>query len=114
MKKIFFSIALVSATVAFAQKKEIAAAVKAIDAGDVAATNSQIAAAEAVMGGKTYMVEPAVLEQYYYAKGLALLKSGKNAEGAAYLAKMSELGKEKIYTGKDSSKNKVYYVILIT
>ena len=110
MKKIFFSIALVSATVAFAQKKEIAAAVKAIDAGDVAATNSQIAAAEAVMGGKTYLVEPAVLEQYYYAKGLALLKSGKNAEGAAYLAKMSELGKEKIYTGKDSSKNKVYYV----
>ena len=74
MKKIFFSIALVSATVAFAQKKEIAAAVKAIDAGDIAATNSQIAAAEAVMGGKTYLVEPAVLEQYYYTKGLALIK----------------------------------------
>ena len=110
MKKIFLSIALVSATFAFAQKKEIAAAVKAIDAGDVAATNSQIAAAEAVMGGKTYLVEPAVLEQYYYAKGLALLKSGKNAEGATYLAKMSDLGKNKIYTGKDSEKHKVYFV----
>lgn len=110
MKKIFLSIALVSATFAFAQKKEIAAAVKAIDAGDVATTNTQIAAAEAVMGGKTYLVEPAVLEQYYYAKGLALLKSGKNAEGATYLAKMSDLGKNKIYTGKDSEKHKVYFV----
>lgn len=110
MKKIFLSIALVSATFTFAQKKEIAAAVKAIDAGDVAATNSQIAAAESVMGGKTYLVEPAVLEQYYYAKGLALLKSGKNAEGATYLAKMSDLGKNKIYTGKDSEKHKVYFV----
>ena len=110
MKKIFLSIALVSATFAFAQKKEIAAAVKAIDAGDVAGTNAQIAAAEAAMGGKTYLVEPAVLEQYYYAKGLALLKSGKNAEGATYLAKMSDLGKNKIYSGKDSAKNKVYYV----
>lgn len=110
MKKIFLSIALASTTLAFAQKKEIAAAVKAIDAGDIAATNAQIAAAEATMGGKTFMVEPAVLEQYYYAKGMALLKAGKNAEGAAYLAKMSDLGKNKIYTGKDSSKNKVYFV----
>ncbi|ACU07512.1 TPR repeat protein [Flavobacteriaceae bacterium 3519-10] len=110
MKKLFLSIALVSATLAVAQKKEIAAAVKAADAGDIAGTNAQIAAAEAAMGGKTYLVEPAVLEQYYYAKGMALLKSGKNAEGASYLAKMSDLGKNKIYTGKDSSKNKVYYV----
>ena len=83
---------------------------KAADTGDIAGTNAQIAAAEAAMGGKTYLVEPAVLEQYYYAKGMALLKSGKNAEGASYLAKMSDLGKNKIYTGKDSSKNKVYYV----
>lgn len=110
MKKIFLSIALASTTLAFAQKKEIAAAVKAVDAGDIAATNAQIAAAEATMGGKTFMVEPAVLEQYYYAKGMALLKAGKNAEGAAFLAKMSDLGKNKIYTGKDSSKNKVYFV----
>ena len=110
MKKIFLSIALVSMTFAFAQKKEIAAAVKAIDAGDAATTNAQISAAEAAMGGKTTSLEPSVLEQYYYAKGLALLKSGKNAEGASYLAKMTELGKSKIYSGKDSSKNRVYFV----
>lgn len=110
MKKIFLSLALLSIAFAGAQKKEIAAAVKAIDAGDTATTNAQIAAAEAAMGGKTYLLEPAVLEQYYYAKGLSLLKAGKNAEGASYLAKMSDLGKAKIYTGKDSSKNKVYYV----
>ncbi|AYO57823.1 hypothetical protein CO230_06625 [Chryseobacterium sp. 6424] len=110
MKKILLSIAVVSSAFAFAQKKEIAAAVKAVDAGDVATTNSQIAAAETAMGDKTYLVEPAVLEQYYYAKGMSLIKSGKNAEGAAYLAKMSDLGKNKIYTGRDSSKNKVYFV----
>lgn len=110
MKKIFLSLGLLSIAFAGAQKKEIAAAVKAIDAGDTATTNAQIAAAEAAMGGKTYLLEPAVLEQYYYAKGLSLLKAGKNAEGASYLAKMSDLGKAKIYTGKDSSKNKVYYV----
>lgn len=110
MKKIFLSIALVSATFAFAQKKEVAAAVKAVDAGDLTAAQSQISAAESVIGDKTYLVEPSVIEQYYYAKGMSLLKSGKNAEGAAYLAKMSDLGKNKIYTGRDSSKNKVYFV----
>ncbi|MBF8456129.1 tetratricopeptide repeat protein [Kaistella sp. G5-32] len=110
MKKIFLSIALVSMTFAFAQKKEIAAAVKAIDAGDTATATAQISAAEASMGGKTTSLEPSVLEQYYYAKGLSLLKGGKNAEGASYLAKLSELGKSKIYSGKDSSKNKVYFV----
>lgn len=95
---------------AFGQKKEIAAAVKAIDAGDVATTNSQIAQAESTMGDKTYLLEPAVLEQYYYAKGLSLLKAGKTAEGASYLSKINDLAKNKIYVGKDSSKNKVYYV----
>ena len=95
---------------AFGQKKEIAAAVKAIDAGDIATTNSQLAQAESAMGNKTYLLEPAVLEQYYYAKGLSLLKSGKTAEGATFLAKINDLSKNKIYVGKDSSKNKVYYV----
>jgi len=110
MKKVFLSIAMVSMTFAFAQKKEIANAVKAIDAGDTATANAQISAAESAMGGKTYLLEPSVLEQFYYAKGLSLLKSGKTAEGAAYLAKMNDLGKMKIFTGKDASKNKVYYV----
>lgn len=110
MKKIFLSVAVTFSALAFAQKKEITAAVKAVDAGDMATTNAQISAAEAAMGGKTYLVEPSLLEQYYYAKGMSLLKSGKNAEGATYLAKMSDLGKQKIYTGRDSEKNKVYFV----
>lgn len=110
MKRIILSVALVSTTFAFAQKKEVAAAAKAIEAGDVATTNAQLSAAESAMAGKTFLVEPSVLEQYYYAKGLSLIKAGKNAEGAAFLAKMSDLGKSKIYTGKDASKNKVYYV----
>ncbi|TXF79379.1 tetratricopeptide repeat protein [Chryseobacterium sp.] len=110
MKKIFLSMAMVSVTFAFAQKKEIAAAVKAIETGDMTTATSQISAAESAMGGKTQLLEPTVLEQYYYAKGLSLIKSGKNTEGAAYLAKMSDLGKSKIYTGKDSDKNKVYFV----
>ena len=110
MKKVFLSIAIVFITFASAQKKEIAAAAKAIEAGDTATANSQLAAAESSMGGKTYLLEPSVLENYYYAKGLSLLKAGKNAEGATYLSKMNELGKSKIYTGKDSDKNKVYFV----
>ena len=110
MKKIFLSAAMLTVAIAFGQKKEIAAAVKAIDAGDLATTNAQIAQAESAMGDKTYLLEPAVLEQYYYAKGLSLLKAGKTAEGASYLAKINDLSKNKIYVGKDSSKNKVYYV----
>ncbi|QOW09175.1 hypothetical protein Q73A0000_01800 [Kaistella flava (ex Peng et al. 2021)] len=110
MKKIFLSAAMLAVALAFGQKKEIAAAVKAIDAGDIATTNAQVAQAESAMGNKTYLLEPAVLEQYYYAKGLSLLKSGKTAEGASYLAKINDLAKNKIYVGKDSSKNKVYYV----
>ena len=110
MKKIFLSAALLAAVFTFAQKKEIAAAVKAIDAGDIATTTAQLAQAESAMGNKTYLLEPALLEQYYYAKGLSLLKAGKSAEGASYLAKINDLAKNKIYVGKDYSKNKVYYV----
>ncbi len=110
MKKIFLSAAMLTVAFAFGQKKEIAAAVKAIESGDVSTTNAQITQAESAIGNKTYMLEPSVLEQYYYAKGLALMKSGKTAEGAVYLSKINDLAKNKIYTGKDSSKSKVYYV----
>lgn len=110
MKKIFLSVAMVSATFAFAQKKEISAAAKAIESGDASGANSQIVAAESLIGGKTYLLEPSLQEQYYYAKGLGLLKTGKSAEGATFLAKINDLAKSKIYTGKDDSKNKVYYV----
>lgn len=110
MKKIILTFTVLATTIAFAQKKEISAAYKAAESGDTATANAQISAAEAAMGGKTYLLEPAVLEQYYYAKGISLLKSGKAAEGATYLAKINDLGKSDIYVGKDSSKNKVYYV----
>lgn len=110
MKKVILSIAILSSAFAFAQTKEIAAAYKAIDAGDIATANSQLSAADAALGGKTYLLDPQTLEQYYYAKGISLIKSGKQSEGAAYLAKIRDLSSNKIYYGKDSSKNKVYYV----
>ena len=110
MKRLILSLAVLSVALVSAQKKEIANAVKAVDSGDLATANSEISKAEGIFGEKTYLLEPSVLEQYYYAKGLALLKSGKNTEGAEYLAKIATLGKDAIFTGKDAEKNKVYFV----
>lgn len=110
MKKLILSAALLAVSFSFAQKKEISAAYKAIEANDSSTANSQIAAAENILGGKTFLLEPSVLEQYYYAKGLGLINSGKVSEGAAVLAKISELGKTKIYVGKNADKQKVYYL----
>ena len=108
MKKVILSLTLVAATFSFAQKKEISAAVKAVDAGDVATAKSQISAADAVIGNRFQILEPSLLEQYYYAKGLSLFKDGKISEGAEFLAKIGELGKSKFYTGKDG-KEKVFF-----
>lgn len=91
MRKIMLSLAMVSVTFAFAQKKEINAAFKAIEAGDVAAAKTQVSAAEAVIGANTSSVDPALLEKLYYAKGIALLKSGNIGEGASTLAKINGL-----------------------
>ena len=110
MKKLILSLAVLSVSLVGAQKKEIANAVKAIDAGDTATAKSEISRAEAIFGDKTYLLEPAVLEQYYYAKGISLLKDGKTTEGAEYLAKIRDLGSQPIFSGKDSDKNKVYFV----
>ena len=110
MKRLILSLAVLSVAFINAQKKEIANAVKAVDSGDLATANSEISKAEGIFGDKTYLLEPSVLEQYYYAKGLSLLKSGKNTEGAEYLAKIANLGTEQIFTGKDADKNKVYFV----
>ncbi len=109
MKKIFLTATLLATVAAFGQKKEIAAAVKAVDSGDLAGANAQLAQAEGTMNNNTAVLEPAVLEQYYYAKGLALLKSGKTAEGAQYLAKINYLAKNPIYVGKEG-RNKIYFV----
>lgn len=110
MKRIILAVAVVASTFSFAQKKEISAAYKAIESGDIAGANAQISAAESAMQGKTYLLEPATLEQYYYTKGLSAIKAGKVSEGAPYLAKIADLGKSEIFTGKDDSKNKVYYI----
>ncbi len=110
MKKYFVSAALAAAVFASAQKKEIANAYKAVEANDMATAKTQIAAAEVAMGGKTTMLEPEVLEQYYFSKGMMLMRAGQNLEGAEYLSKIGELGKSKIYTGKDANRNRVYYV----
>lgn len=111
MKKIVLSITLISASiVVFGQKKEIANAVKAADSGDNTTAISEVGKAEAILGDKIYLLEPSLQEQLYYAKGLALLKSGKTTEGAAILAKITDLGKQTIFTGKDNDKNKVYFV----
>ncbi len=109
MKKIFLTATLLAAVTVFGQKKEIAAAVKAVDSGDLAGANAQISQAESAMNNNIAVLEPAVLEQYYYAKGLALLKSGKTAEGAQYLAKINDLAKNPVYVGKDG-RTKMYFV----
>ncbi|WPC10714.1 tetratricopeptide repeat protein [Riemerella anatipestifer] len=110
MKKVILSIAVFSTTLAFSQKKEIQNAFKAIESGDIAATNAELSKAEVLIGSKSYLVEPSLLEQYYYSKGVALIKSGKTTEGATWLGKIGDLSKSKIYTGKDADKNKVYFV----
>ncbi|KUY21308.1 hypothetical protein BAZ12_14375 [Elizabethkingia miricola] len=110
MKKILLSAALVSVSLVFAQKKEIQNAVKAADGGNASEALSQISAADSALQGKMYLLEPSVQEQYYYAKGIALIKSGKTSEGAAVLAKISDLKTNKIFAGKDNNKNKVYFV----
>ncbi|SHI53858.1 Tetratricopeptide repeat-containing protein [Cruoricaptor ignavus] len=109
MKKTFLSLAVLAATTAFGQKKEIQAAAKSVDSKDFAGARAQISAAEGLMGDRIYMLEPAVQEQYYYAKGSALMNEGKTAEGAKYLSKINDLRTNKIYAGK-SGKDRVYFV----
>lgn len=94
MKRIILSLALVSATVSFAQKKEINAAFKAAESGDIAKTKSQVEVAEAAVANAG-TVAPDLLEKLYYAKGLAQLKSGDVAGGAKSFAKISDLKTDK-------------------
>lgn len=108
MKKIVLGVSLLAATLVSAQKKEIQNAFKAIENNNVTTANAEIAKADGILNDKLYLLEPSLLEQYYYAKGLGLIKSGKTAEGAEFLGKISEL--KTIYTGRDNQKNKVYFV----
>lgn len=110
MKKIILSIAVLSATFAFAQEKEIKAANDAVSKKDIATAKTQIEAADAKLNGKLYLLEPEIQEQYLFSKGFILLQSGKSAEAAEMIGKISELGQNKIYTGKNSNKERVYYI----
>lgn len=108
MKKIILGISLLAVGLASAQKKEIQNAFKAIENGNTAVSNEEIVKAEGLINNRFHLLEPSVLEQYYYAKGLGLIKSGKTAEGAVFLGKIADL--KTIYTGRDAEKNKVYFV----
>ena len=65
MKKIVLSLALVSASFAFAQKKEIQNASKAIEKNDIAAAKAEISKAEGLLNNQLHFLEPSVLEEYY-------------------------------------------------
>lgn len=108
MKKIVLGISLLAVSLASAQKKEINNALKAVESNDIATTNNELFKAENLLENKFYLLEPSTLEQYYYAKGVALIKGGKVSEGAEFLGKINDL--KTIYVGKDANKNKVYFV----
>lgn len=110
MKKIILSISLVASTFLIAQKKEITAAFKAVESNDLTTAKAKIGEADGILNGNLNQLDPEVLEQYYYAKGISLLKSGKVSESAEFFSKIYDLKNNKIYSGKDASKNKVYFV----
>lgn len=110
MKKVILSVALASVTFAFAQKSEIRDAVSAVNGGNNTEALTKIKAADQILNGKLYLLKPDLREQYYYAKGMALLKSGKTAEGAEVLGQISDMAQSKIYEGKNANKDRVYFV----
>ena len=65
MKKIVLSLVVVATTLAFGQKKEIRSAFKAVESGDLATATAKIQEAENLLSGKTELLEPSVLEEYY-------------------------------------------------
>ena len=73
MKKIILSAAVLAFGFSFAQK-EVVNAYKSNRIWRFNYPNAQISAAEAILGDKTYLLEPEVLEQYLYTKGIALSK----------------------------------------
>lgn len=110
MKKIFCGVLVCLSALAFAQKKEIDRAYQAITSNNTTAAASELAAAEAAMGDRTYLLDPSVQEKFYYTKGMMLVNQGKVLEGAKVLAKIGEMATQKIYTGKDAQRNRVYYI----
>ena len=108
MKKIVLGISFLAATLTSAQKREINNALKAVESNDILTTNNELSKAENLLENKFHLLEPSALEQYYYAKGVSLIKGGKVSEGAEFLGKINDL--KTIYVGRDAHKNKVYFV----
>ena len=107
MKKIVLSVLVLAFSFSFAQKKEIQAAFKALEGGETTVAKTKINEASSLLGGKTHLLDPETLEQYYFVKGLELMTAGQTSEGATMLSKISEMARQKVYTGKDAEKNKV-------
>jgi len=110
MRKILLNLAIASSVLTFAQKKELQIAVKAVQEDNLSDVYSNILVVDNIIQEKIYYLTPIMREQYYYSKGLALLKDGKTDEGINYLNKVFDLNGSQIYSGKDSNKKKVYFV----
>jgi len=110
MRKILLNFVMLSSVLVFAQRKELQTAVKAVQEENLSEVYSKISAVDDILQGKIYYLKPAMQEQYYYAKGLALLKDGKVDDGISFLNKMLDLQENNIYSGKDNNRKKVYFV----
>lgn len=110
MKKIILSVAILSMAFANAQEKEVKAASEALMAQDIGKVKMQIAAAEAKMNGNASILTPEYQEQYYLAKGFIMMDSKNFEEAANMIGKISEMGTSKIYSGKNSNRDKVYFI----
>jgi hypothetical protein len=75
----------------------------------VGTAKSKINEAANLLGSKTQLLDPETLEQYYFVKGLEMVTSGQMAEGATMLSKIGDMARQKVYSGKDAEKNKVYF-----
>lgn len=107
MKKIIFSLSLLSSVIGFAQKAEIRSAMSAFESKDEAKLNAEILKATTLIGDRPYTLEPELQEQYYFLKGISEIRSGKISQGAKTIALIQDM--KQIYRTKDASGNRVYY-----
>lgn len=110
MKKTILSLALFSVVLAYSQEKQVKQAFLALDGQPISTVSSKIQEVDNMIGDKTYLLEPAIQEQYFIAKGVSLLKSGKIKEGAEILSKLSDLENNSIYKGKNADRKRVYFI----
>jgi tetratricopeptide (TPR) repeat protein len=113
MKKLLLSSTLALASMAMGQEKEVKKAYKAYEDNDLATAQSQLNVAEAITQNtnKFYTLEAEYQEQYFYTKGMLLLKEGKTLEAAKYLAVAGEYNTDKIYSAKHKETKERIYVL---